>query len=896
MDRRSFLRVGALIAGETGAAHLTQSDPALKAQFGGISQTLPPPDGVSLLGWNSDNQLVNRQTEGASLAEVRAAAEIAIAAANGKFEFDTRAAAVAADIPSSVHGITLRGWLAIGDGRAGLYIDAPNGSTDTFLSADGRVWYGAVPQAMRRFADITALAMATVAQDMILVAGMVMQPDVNGPFPDAAGRKFAPALHVTPRMFGAAGDGVADDRAAVQAAWSYAARAKIPCRMEGLEYNCSEAICWDSDLTVYGQGAILYPTAWPASGGFVNNVWMPPEPEIRRIVSNVYISDVILDGSKLPEPAAKQNANLFGGARGLSNARFVRCVGRKMRDGTGNGTGGGAFGVELGATNVVYEDCVAEDCFRAIRVGGQSGDWGGPTNALKRSIGIVMKNFTARRCGCAIFAHAVGSPTNDRNVSNIGVFDVVWDGGYVEDCGHYPWGEFDFAANPNIPPQKTGVFVFAYARNIAIRDVRVKINDDLTTRADWLGRSGYPLAGTNYIGAGKAGHIGALIWGHGRNVTMSNITLDGNVDAIFQCARAVTFGDVATVPPTNGMGSVQQVLLDEIRQVRGGHEYIFDGQAGLSNRKMGVQIMRLLRHTAPNLGVVGPNGTAGLTNVRIQDVRAGGIKVEGTVAEFLAFGNTMPGTGVGDNVSFGSQAWGGGYHAKGGRYGTSYDPAANIWRFSSPSSAAEARLAFYTRGGLVGSIATTNTSTAYNTTSDETRKDFIGPLSSERAIEIIRQDPVREFTWKEGGGYAVGWGAQTSYQVSHDLATPGGWVDPLTGEAVTEGYVCWVNPQTHEAVAEGWSSYGPEHEMLLEEFGVALSERQRGVASTLQTEINAIEANAPLLTAQRVAAVYVPWSVDQAKRTPYLWAAVSGLVDRLDALQAEIADLRSRIP
>lgn len=857
MDRRSFLRAGALIAGDTGAAHLTQSDPAYAAVFN---------------GWN------------------------------GKFEFDTRAAAIAADIPASVRGVTLRGWLTIGDGRAGLYIDTPNGSTDTFLSADGRTWYGAVPQAMRRFADAAALALATVEQDTIVVAGVLMQPDVDGPFPDATGRRFAPTLHVTPKMFGAAGDGVADDRAAVQAAWSYAARAKIPCRMEGLEYNCSEAVYWDSNLTVDGQGAILYPTAWPASGGFMNNVWMPPEPETRRVVSNVYISDVILDGSKLPAPAAGQNSNLFGGARGLSNARFVRCVGRNMRHGSGGGTGGGAFGVELGATNVVYEDCVAEDCFRAIRVGGQSGDWGEPTHALKRSIGVVMRNFTARRCGCAFFAHAVGSPAKDRNVSNIGIFDIIWDGGYVEDCGHYPWAEFDFGAHPAIAPQKTGVFVLAHARNIAIRDVRVKINDDLTTRADWLGRSGYPPAGTNYIGAGKVGHVGALIWGHGRNIVMSNITLDGNVDALFQCARAITFGDVATVPPTYGMGSVEQVLFDDIRHVWGRHDYIFDGQAGLDNSKMGVQIARLLRYAAPNLGVVGPNGTAGLTNVRIQDVRAGGLKVEGTVAEFLAFGNTIPGTGVGDNVSFGSQAWGGGYHATGGRYGTSYDPVVNTWRFSSPSSAAEARLAFYTSGGLVGSIATTGTGTAFNTTSDETRKDFIGPLSPERAIEIIRQDPAREFTWKEGGAYAVGWGAQTSYKVSPDLATPGGWMDPLTGEAVTEGHVRWINPETREAVAEGWSSYGMAYEMWLEELGVALSAGQEDVAAEIRKEIAAIEASAPLLTAQRLGAVYVPWSVDQAKRTPYLWAAVSGLVDRLDALQAdiaalqaEIAELRSRI-
>lgn len=875
---------------------------AVKVQFGQPEQGLPVSDGVSLLGWSPEGKLVNRQGEAESAAEAQAAAEIAVGAANGKFEFDTRADAIAANIPAPVRGVSLRSRLVLGDGRGGLYIDMPNGSTDTFVSADGRTWYSAVPQAMRRFADAAALALATVTSAAIMVGGVIMQPDVNGPFPDALGNKYAPATYVTPRMFAAKGDGAADDRAPVQASWIYAARAKIPCLMEGLEYNCSEAVNWDSNLAVHGQGAVMYITAWPASGGFVNNVWMPPEPESRRLVSNIYFSDLILDGSKLPPPLAGQNTNLWGGARGLSDARFVRCVGRKMREGSGGGTGGGAFGIELGATNVLYEDCVAEDAFRGLRVGGQSDTWGAPTNASKRAIGIVARNFTARRCGTALFAHAVGSPTGDRNVSDLGVFDFVWDGGYAEDCGHAAWRDFDFVANPTILPQKAGVFTFAHGRNITIRDVRVKINTDLTTRADWLGRVGYPAAGTSYIGAGLSGNVGALVWGHGRNILMSKITLDGSVDTIYQCARAITFGDHATVPPTNGSGSVEQVLFDQFRHVRGTHDYIFDGQAGLDDTKMSVQFTRLLRIAAPQIGVVGPNGTAGLTNVRIQDVRAGGIKAEFTVAEILANGNAIPGTGVGDDVSFGSKAFGGGYHATGGRYGTSYDPVTNVWRFSSPSTTSQARLAFYTPGGLVGSISTTNAGTAYNVTSDETRKDFIGELSGATAIDIIKADPVREFTWKESGNYAVGWGAQTSYQVSHDLATPGGWMDPLSGEAVAEDHVRWISPLTGEPVAEDWTGIDDRHYYdLLEELDAAENDyygepdEQDALVAGIRAQIAEIEATAPRIFAQKVVPVYVPWGVDQAKRTPYLWAATAHLVGLVEQLRAELDGLKGQL-
>jgi hypothetical protein len=128
----------------------------------------------------------------------------------------------------------------------------------------------------------------------------------------------------------------------------------------------------------------------------------------------------------------------------------------------------------------------------------------------------------------------------------------------------------------------------------------------------------------------------------------------------------------------------------------------------------------------------------------------------------------------------------------------------------------------------VGSITTSGTGTAYNVLSDEKSKNFIGEYSAEKAIDIIKADPVREFNWKPeaGGGYAVGWGAQTSYGISEDLATKGGWF------------------KDDEEVSEGTEG-----------------------------------------------AVYVPWGVDQGKRTPYLWAAVSYLVDKLKEAEERIAKL-----
>jgi hypothetical protein len=136
----------------------------------------------------------------------------------------------------------------------------------------------------------------------------------------------------------------------------------------------------------------------------------------------------------------------------------------------------------------------------------------------------------------------------------------------------------------------------------------------------------------------------------------------------------------------------------------------------------------------------------------------------------------------------------------------------------------------YNTNGQVGAINTTNSTTAYLTSSDENLKDFIGPYDPLAAIEIIRADPVRDFRWKVDGSYAVGWGAQTSYNVSQDLASP-------------------PPPRSPEEIAVE---------------GVGTDPKEPG---------------------------YNPWGMDQAKRTPYLWAALSHALDKIDQLETRIAAL-----
>lgn len=147
----------------------------------------------------------------------------------------------------------------------------------------------------------------------------------------------------------------------------------------------------------------------------------------------------------------------------------------------------------------------------------------------------------------------------------------------------------------------------------------------------------------------------------------------------------------------------------------------------------------------------------------------------------------------------------GAYSATGASYGKKLDY--QIFYSSRTETVQTDHAQFANPNGVVGHIQTSASATIFATASDERKKDFIGEYDPDKAIEIIKADPVREFTWKVDGLWAVGWGAQTSYAVSPDLAAH--------------------NEETDS------------------------------------------------------------WGIDQGKRTPYLWAALAGLIARVEALEAK---------
>lgn len=671
----------------------------------------------------------------------------------------------------------------------------------------------------RAFATAAALLLAVVAEDHISIADVPMVSDASGTFLDSAGKKFKPAFWVTPKLYGAAGDGTTDDVMALRACWDAAGLYRVPVLMQGLEYNCSDSVFTSSNLTVHGQGAVMYVTDWPSVGGLINNV-RPVEAE--RAQSNIRFYDLITDGSKLPTPTAGQNCNLGPEfARGVSDVIVEGCTARYIREGSGGGTGGGGFGGEVGLRDVHFTNCIAHDCYRGYRVAGKTGV-NVSDGSSRWCVNVTFKDCAAIRCGAATFAHSVGDP-DSLDDSDLSRFDVLFDGFYAEDCGHQGWFDFDFETYPTVDEQKSGVFVFGGAQNIRMRGVRVKINGTYPAAfTDFWGRTGYPAGGTGLMGSGLSGFVGALFWGHGRNIVVEDCTLDGSVDAYWKCARAQAMGDLASVPPT-GSNVAQNIF--NVRHVRpGAYGVVFDGGDVGVNLMAAISssIIRVTPNSNPTVGVVGSDGTVSQPIVRIEFISNDGKLQAGTSDEWKARGNTRP-TSAEAVHYLGGVDFGNKYSATGATKGITIGTDQAI-RWSTTGTAVGTFAAFYNANGIGGYIQLSGPTTTYATTSDETLKDFIGEYDWQEAFRIIKADPVRDFTWKTSGEYAVGWGAQTSYALQPDLAAKGGWFD--------------ADWQPCEEGTEG--------------------------------------------------ATYMPWGVDMGKRTPYLWAAVSRLIEEVDDLRAKL--------
>lgn len=112
-------------------------------------------------------------------------------------------------------------------------------------------------------------------------------------------------------------------------------------------------------------------------------------------------------------------------------------------------------------------------------------------------------------------------------------------------------------------------------------------------------------------------------------------------------------------------------------------------------------------------------------------------------------------------------------------------------RVSTTSTASQLHTYFSNPNGVVGSISTSGTTTAYNTTSDENLKTNFRDFDSGPIIDGLE---VYLYDWKVGGsGYGAK--AQQAFEVFPDAVTPGNDLDPSA-----DGFVPW---------SMDWSKLGP---------------------------------------------------------------------------------------
>ena len=127
------------------------------------------------------------------------------------------------------------------------------------------------------------------------------------------------------------------------------------------------------------------------------------------------------------------------------------------------------------------------------------------------------------------------------------------------------------------------------------------------------------------------------------------------------------------------------------------------------------------------------------------------------------------------------------------RYARSSNPAIQVTRLTDDGNLVE----FYKSDGtLRGSISISGTTTAYNTTSDATLKNKIGPAPVSVSKQIIMESPISEYTWKADPSekHHIGPLAQELYDSGFHGAVNVGGI--RTDELGNEKYEPWAVDKT----------------------------------------------------------------------------------------------------
>ena len=345
---------------------------------------------------------------------------------------------------------------------------------------------------------------------------------------------------VTIDMFGASPANL-DNRAALQTAIDTAAALGLPLIIPPGVYNVAGGLSTRTGLHLtWEPGAELRQTGYSATGSFITNV---TADEAGRVQSDITLVYPTLDGSAITYSGDDTHSeNGIGFARGASG---ITIHGGDIRGYAPNfacalGYGGKGLNLDGGCADVrVIGTIKARDCYIGVWVRGNEQLFDA-TSISQHARRIHIDHIDAEDCQRAFVA--MGRDPTEFADAEFPDMDIHVGLLTFTNCGHCPL--FPKLGGTTLE-YKASAIGFAEAQNVRIDTVRGYIAPTYIADA-----GGWPAAGPDLVvGEGLTGPIGAFFIVTGKNISIGDVQIQGDADALVSFERDYTAGDDAAHTP-----------------------------------------------------------------------------------------------------------------------------------------------------------------------------------------------------------------------------------------------------------------------------------------------------------------------------------------------------------
>ncbi len=360
---------------------------------------------------------------------------------------------------------------------------------------------------------ITGLANASLAGDAVSLgrldetdaASLIgFLPAGTGAVATTVQEKFRQGV-VSVKDFGAVGNGIADDLAALELARDYAASAGKLLYLPKAVYGVSDRFMFaDGGDTFCEPGATLKPLNSTTSGGVTSG----PYPVQTKPLE---VHNLTVDCDNIPG----ENAGGFGHIIGMKLFNYTA----KNVKHSPTTYGGKALQFEgAEATNVQVIGVNLENCTIGLDFG---------AIATEQTVQIAISNVVMKNVDVPIYVNDTNTPTPSDNYDQM---DIVVSDVNLRNCGKLTYSGATSTGG--------GIIVSDRGYKITVNDLKI-IND----------RGGY--TSTAY------GGIGALVRGQGQGIILNNVLIDADLVAMFDFNPALIqspfAGDIASYVLANGV-------------------------------------------------------------------------------------------------------------------------------------------------------------------------------------------------------------------------------------------------------------------------------------------------------------------------------------------------------